>query len=195
MNAAPKRIPVTLTDDEQRALLAQPNPRYPTGERNRLLLRLMLDTGLRLVEATALEWGHVDLVTARLLVRRGKGAKDRVLWLGDNLVDALALWHQRQMTTCRMVPTHVFTTLKGTRLQHRYVQEMVRRYAGRAGIAKRITPHVLRHTFATDLYRETRKIRLVQKVLGHADLSTTTIYTHVYDEEVELALKALRPGR
>lgn len=192
MNDRPKRLPVTLAEHEQSALLAQPNPRYPTGERNRLPLRLMLDTGLRLAEATALEWGHVDLTTARLLVREGKGAKDRVLWLGDDLVAALARWHQRQMAVCRTVPAHVFTTLEGRRLQHRYVQEMVRRCASKAGIGKRITPHVLRHTFATDLYRETGRIRLVQKALGHSDLSTTIIYTHIYDEEVQFAMRSLR---
>lgn len=195
MNAVPKRIPVTLTEEEQQSLLAQPNPRYPTVERNRLLLLLMLDTGLRLAEATGLEWVHVDLATARLLVRQGKGAKDRILWLGDDLVNALCHWCRRQMAVCRMVPAHVFTTLKGQRLQHRYVQEMVRRYANRAGIGKRITPHVLRHTFATDLYRETCKIRLVQKALGHSDLSTTMIYTHVYDEELQQAMCDLRTPR
>lgn len=167
MNAAPKRIPVTLTEAEQQSLLAQPNPRYPTRERDQLLLRRMLDTGLRLVEATALEWIHIDLLTRKLLVEQGKGAKDRVLWVGDDLLRSLSGWRQRQMAACRMVLTHVFTT-EGRRLQHRYVQEMVRRYASRAGIAKRITPHVLRRTFATDLYRVTGKIRLVQKALGHA---------------------------
>lgn len=192
MNTVPKRIPVTLTEDEQQALLAQPNPRYPTGERNRLLLSLMLDTGLRLAEVTGLEWVHLDLVTARLLVRQRKGAKDRVLWLGDDLVPGLAHWRQRQIEVCRMVPNYVFSTLQGTRLQHRYVQEMVRRYAAKACVGKRITPHVLRHTLATDLYRETGKIRLVQKALGHSDLSTTMIYTHVYDEDVKTAMQLLR---
>ena len=192
MSSVPKRLPVTLTGHEQQALLAQPNPRYPTGERNRLLLRLMLDTGLRLAEATALEWAHIDVVTARLLVRQGKGAKDRVLWLGDSLVEGLGRWRKRQAAVCPETPVHVFTTLEGRTLKHRYVQEMVRRYAGRAHIKKRVTPHVLRHTFATDLYRETGKIRLVQKALGHSDLSTTMIYTHIYDEEVEAAMRCLR---
>lgn len=192
MSPLPKRLPVTLTEEEQRALLAQPNPRYPTGERNHLLIKLMLDTGLRLAEATALEWCHVDLATARLVVREGKGAKDRVLWLGEDLAAALAGWRQRQITVCQMVPAHVFTTLRGRGVQHRYVQEMVRRYADRAGIGKRTTPHVLRHTFATDLYRETRNIRLVQKALGHADLSTTMIYTHVFDSELRSALRSFR---
>lgn len=118
-----------------------------------------------------------------------------MLWLGDDLVDALASWRQRQLAVCRTTPTYVVTTLKEQKLQHRYVQEMVRRYADRAGIGKRTTPHVLRHTSATDLYRETGKIRLVQKALGHSDLSTTMVYTHVYDEEVECAMRNLRQHR
>jgi len=191
VSSVPKRLPVTLTEEEQRALLAQPNPRYPTGERNRLLMKLMLDTGLRLAEATALEWKHVDLGIARLLVEQGKGARDRVLWLGDSLIEALEQWRARQAVVCQM-PAHVFTTLKGHQLKHRYVQEMVRRYAKRAGIGKRVSPHVLRHSLATDLYRQTGNIRLVQKALGHSDLSTTMIYTHVYDSEVKAALRSLR---
>jgi len=87
---------------------------------------------------------------------------------------------------------HVFTTLAGKPLGHRYVQRMVARYARKAGIEKAITPHTLRYSFATDLYRETSKIRLVQKVLGHSDLSTTMIYTHIHDPEVEEALKSFR---
>ena len=72
---------------------------------------------------------------------------------------------------------------------------MVARYARKAGIDKTISPHTLRHTFATDLYRETSKIRLVQKVLGHSDLSTTMIYTHIHDPEVEDALKSFRQAK
>jgi integrase/recombinase XerD len=86
----------------------------------------------------------------------------------------------------------LFTTLEGQPLGHRYVQRVVKRYAAKAGIDKNVSPHTLRHSFATALYRETSKIRLVQKVLGHADLSTTMIYTHIFDEEVETALKSFR---
>jgi len=84
------------------------------------------------------------------------------------------------------------TTKEGGKLDPRYIQRMVKRYAAKAGIEKDITPHTLRHSFATDLYRETSKIRLVQKVLGHSDLSTTMIYTHIFDEELESALKSFR---
>ena len=107
-------------------------------------------------------------------------------------IDRLRSWRERQTEKCAATYEHVFTTLKGKALGHRYVQRMVKRYAAKAGIDKSISPHTLRHSFATDLYRETSKIRLVQKVLGHSDLSTTMIYTHIFDEEVESALKSFR---
>ena len=86
----------------------------------------------------------------------------------------------------------MFTTLEGKPVSPRYVQKMVARLAAKAGIEKSVHPHTLRHSFATDLYRETSKIRLVQKALGHSDLSTTMIYTHVFDAELEEALKSFR---
>ena len=181
-----------LTEQESAALLRQPNPRYPTGERNRLLLSLMLNTGLRLSEAIGLQWRDLDLISGRLFVRQGKGAKDRTLWVGEADLAALRHWRDRQMEIVRHVAEHVFTTLAGSPISGRYVQQMVKRCAARAGINKNVHPHLLRHTFATDLYRDTGRIRLVQKALGHADLSTTMIYTHVYDEEVETAMRNLR---
>jgi integrase/recombinase XerD len=187
----PKKLPTVLTEDEQELLLEQANPRYPTGERNQTMLRLMLNTGLRLAEVTALKWRDVDLTTGKLMVRQGKGSKDRTLWVAEADIDRLRSWRERQATECNTCE-HVFTTLKGKALGHRYVQRMVKRYAAKAGINKNISPHTLRHSFATDLYRETSKIRLVQKVLGHSDLSTTMIYTHIFDEEVETALKSFR---
>ncbi|MCK4245854.1 tyrosine-type recombinase/integrase [Candidatus Bipolaricaulota bacterium] len=185
-----KKLPVVLSEDERKQLLGQPNPRYPTGERNLAMIHLMLNVGLRLSEATALRWNDLDLLTGKLLVKEGKGAKDRSLWLGEADIDRLRAWKTRQVSLCRA--EHVFSTLKGTRISNRYVQAMVARYVKRAGIHKRVSPHTLRHTFATDLYAQTLKIRLVQKVLGHSDLSTTMIYTHVFDPEVEDALKSFR---
>jgi len=189
------KIPEVLTQEEQEVLLRQPNPRYPTGERNRLLLRVMLDTGLRLSEAINLRWQDLDLLTGRLHVKQGKGAKDRVLWVGDELLEFLRRWRERQAKVVGWAPEHVFTTLDGKPLQPRYVQYMVKRYAQRAGITKNVHPHTLRHTFATDLLRETRNIRLVQKALGHANLATTQIYTHIVDEELEAALKSFRRSK
>ena len=189
--ARPRKLPTVLTEDERVRLLDQPNPRYPTGERNRTLLRLMLNTGLRLAEVTALKWRDLDLTTGKLMVRQGKGHKDRTLWVAETDIDSLRHLRERQAERCGKCD-YVFTTLKGRPLGHRYVQRMVKRYAAKAGINKIVTPHTLRHSFATDLYRETSKIRLVQKVLGHSDLSTTMIYTHIHDPEVEEALKSFR---
>lgn len=187
----PRRIPDVLTGDEERALLAQPNPRYPTGQRNRLLLRLMLDTGLRLSEATGLEWRNVDMNTGKLKVH-GKGAKDRILWLGDEALEALRAWRERQAKDVTGNPATVFSTLDGQPLSSRYVQAMVKRYATKAGIAKNVHPHTLRHSFASDLLRDAKNIRLVQRALGHSKLATTEIYTHTCDEELEVALKSFR---
>ena len=188
--ARPKKLPTVLTEDEQEQLLEQANPRYPTGERNQTMLRLMLNTGLRLAEVTALKWRDLDLTTGKLMVRQGKGAKDRTLWAEAD-INRLRSLRERQAEVCGKCG-HVFTTLQGKPLGHRYVQRMVKRYAAKAGIEKDISPHTLRHSFATDLYRETSKIRLVQKVLGHSDLSTTMIYTHIHDPEMEEALKSFR---
>ena len=187
-----RKIPEILTLEERAALLKQPNPRYPTGERNRAMLHVMLDAGLRLSEATALRWRDIDLNTGKLMVRQGKGAKDRTLWIGDEDIELLRAWRERQATTVGHAPEHVFTTLKGKPVSGRYVQQMLRRYVNRAGISKRITPHSLRHTFATDIYSDTANIRLTQKALGHASLQTTQLYTHIVDEELEAAMKSFR---
>ena len=188
-----RKIPDVLNAEEQGALLKQPNPRYPTGERNRLILQMMLDAGLRLAETTALCWTDIDLNTGRLKVHQGKGARDRVLWIGDSDLEALREWRERQARDVEGAPGHVFTTLEGRPVSNRYVQAMVKRYALKAGIGKNVHPQLLRHTFATDIYRETASIRLTQRALGHADLSTTQIYTHiVVDEELEGALKSFR---
>jgi len=189
--ARAKKLPTVLTEEEQERILEQSNPRYPTGERNGTMLRLMLNTGLRLAEVTGLKWHDVDLTTGKLMVRQGKGSKDRTLWVAEGDIDRLRGWRERQARQCGQCD-HAFTTLQGQPLGHRYVQRMVKRYAAKAGIDKNVSPHTLRHSFATDLYRETSKIRLVQKVLGHSDLSTTMIYTHIFDEEVESALKSFR---
>lgn len=190
-----RKIPEVLTPTEQEALVAQPNPRYFTGHRNRVMLRVMLDTGLRLSEAIELRWRDVDLNTGKLMVRQGKGAKDRTLWTGEANLESLIKWRERQSSQSSNATERVFTTKDGGALDPRYIQRMVKRYGFKAGIEKDITPHTLRHTFATDLYRETTNILLTQKALGHANLQTTQIYTHIVYEELEEALKSFRAAK
>ncbi|MBA7611911.1 Tyrosine recombinase XerD [subsurface metagenome] len=187
-----RKLPEFLTQEEREALLGQPNSRYPTGQRNHLMMKLILDIGLRLSEATNLKWKHVDLISGKVMVRDGKGAKDRTLWVGEKDIELLRKWRERQLKVTDNNPKYVLTTLKGAPVNNRYVQSIVKRYSKKAGINKNISPHTLRHTFATDLYRETKNIRIVQKALGHSDLSTTMIYTHIVDDELEEAMKNFR---
>jgi site-specific recombinase XerD len=183
-----QRIPETLTAVECAVLLKQAHPRYPTGLRNRCLMTVMLDCGLRAGEALRLEARDLDWQSGKLKVRQGKGKKDRVLWLNEGALELLRRWRERRPTR----GAFLFPTLKGALLRDNYLRAMVKRYGQKAGIPKDVHPHMLRHTFATDLYRETKNIRLVQKALGHASLSTTMIYTHIVDEELEDALKKFR---
>jgi integrase/recombinase XerD len=192
------RIPEVLTESEQAALLKVPNKRYPSGERNYLLMRLMLDAGLRLAEVIDLKWQHIDLNTGKLMVREGKGMKDRTLWLNDDALELLKSWRERQAAIAEgadLVFTGITKGKTGNKICRRYLQNMIKRYAERAGIEKNISIHTLRHTFATDIYRQTKNIRLVQKALGHNSIQTTQIYTHILDDELEDALKTFRNPR
>jgi integrase/recombinase XerD len=138
-------------------------------------------------------WAHVNLNTGKILIYEGKGEVDRYIWVSDELIEEMQKWKERQTEEIGNCD-HVFTTTKGKPLQNRYVQRMVKRYSEKAGIEKNVTPHKLRHTFATDFYKETRDIMKTQKALGHADVSTTMIYTHIVDSELEEAMKNFRRG-
>ncbi len=181
-----RRLPKVLTGEEQAAVLALLNRRYPTPHRNLCMIRLMLEAGLRAGEVVALRPEHLDMASCRHMVREGKGAKDRVLWIRDDLRDLIGDWLGR-----RPESEWLFPTRDGSQVQTRYLRALVKRLALKARVAeaRKVSPHSLRHTFATDLLRKTKNIRLVQKTLGHASLSTTMIYTHIYDGDVQEALR------
>ncbi len=190
--ARPDKLPKILTEEETDRLLAQPNQRYFGPHRDYLYMRLMLKAGLRASEATALRPEHIDLMSGKLMVREGKGAKDRTLWVGEELLEEFQGWMSRRQEKAPKAD-YLLPTSKGTQVATSHLRRSIKRYARDADIEEvdRVSPHTLRHTFATRLYRETGKIRLVQKALGHSDLSTTMIYTHVVDEELEGAMKGL----
>lgn len=184
------RIPTVLTPAEARALVLAVNPRCATGERDRALMQVMLHAGLRVSEALALTEHDIDWDSGQLTVRQGKGHKDRVLWLSPQVLALLAAWRAHKPRTAGL---RLFSTLKGLPLHANHVRAMVKRRAAAAGLThKDVHPHTLRHTFATELYRQTKNIRLVQKALGHADLSTTMIYTHIVDDDYQAALQGLQ---
>jgi integrase/recombinase XerD len=151
------------------------------------MLRLMLNAGLRSSEVLNLKVRDVDWMSGKLMVRQGKGKKDRALWLNEEDLEILRKWRERKPESPRL-----FTTLKGDPINARYLRALVERLAKKAGLEKRVHPHTLRHTFATDLYKSTKDLRLVQKALGHANIQTTTIYTHIIDDDLENALRNLR---
>lgn len=189
MIASPKRLPEVLTKEEALRLLSQPNKKAPTGLRNRLILQLMYRAGLRVGEIVALAPKDIDYQEGILRVFRGKGAKDRTLYLDEHTLDLLRLWEERRPGGSR----YLLCTLKGKALSDRYIRAMVRRYAQRAGLTKGVHPHMLRHSFATELLQENYNIREVQKLLGHSDLSTTMVYTHVFDSELRDKLRRREP--
>lgn len=188
-----KKIPDVLTLEEQEKLLEQFNLRYITPQRNKTMIHLLLNTGLRLSEMTNLKWNDIDLMTGQVKVVEGKGLKDRILWLDEETLTMLGKWKQRQFKEWGRSDL-VFTTRTLHSLDGKAVRSMIKTYSDKAGIKKHITTHSLRHTFASDLLRDTKNIRIVQKALGHADISSTQIYTHIVDEELEEALKSFRSG-
>lgn len=186
-----RKIPDILTEQEQENLLNQFNLRYITPHRNKTMVRLLLDTGLRLAEMSNLEWKDINLMTGQLKVVQGKGAKDRILYIDDEIIEMMQEWKERQFKEWGKTE-RVFTTRNLKQLDGKAVRKMIKTYSDKAGIEKDITTHSLRHTFATDLLRDTKNIRIVQKALGHSDIGTTQIYTHIVDDELEDAMKNFR---
>jgi len=182
-----KKLPVILEPEEAQNLLRQPNKRYPTGLRNRAMMSLMLHCGLRLSEVTNLRPSNINLTKGKLRVESGKGNKDRDLAIPEYLTDLLDSWRKK-----RPQGDYFFTTLKGEKLSSRYVQNMVKRYSQKAGITKNISPHSLRHTYATQYYRQTKDIETLRRILGHSDISTTTIYITLANIDVENGMKSFK---
>lgn len=190
-------LPDVLNDQEREQLLKSFNLRYPTSFRNYCMIRLMMDSGLRVSEVLSLKTSHIDFMSGKLRVVQGKGKKDRNVWINDALLEYLRKWRKisneiRIKYNIAVNNNYLFVTLKGTRIFDSYMRSMIKRISKRSGISKNVYCHLLRHGFGTDLYKKTKNIRLVQKSLGHSNLSTTMIYTHIYDNDVEREMKSLR---
>lgn len=182
-----RKLPKILTRDEVKALLDAPNLRYPTGLRNRCMLELMYRAGLRVGEVVALKPRDVDVKRGVARVHDGKGGDGTAYFDAETLVVLLDQWKSLR----RALPKTelLFCTLQGQPVSVRYIQQMVQRMRQRAGITAICTPHVLRHTFATELLEEGFSLREVQDAVRHADVSTTQIYTHVLDEQLRTKIQ------
>ena len=182
-----KKIPDILTIDEQHVLLDQFNLRYISSHRNRTMIGLLINSGLRLSEMTNLKWKNVNLMTGQVKVVEGKGMKDRILYIGEPVIEDLIAWKERMFEAWGK-SDYVFTSRTLKQLDGNAVRGMIKTYTEKAGIEKKITTHSLRHTYASDLLRDSKNIRCVQNALGHSNISTTQIYTHIIDEELESAM-------
>jgi site-specific recombinase XerD len=199
MNYRRKKLPTVLEPEEANRLLKIPNKRYITGLRNKTILRLMLNMGLRVSEVINLKPGNVNLTKRKLRVVDGKGGVDRDLTIPEYLIDLLKEWKRRKpknteyfFTTLKERSKGKFASIKGKKLSVRNVQFMVKNYAEKAGIKKNVTPHTLRHTFATEFYRQTKDIETLRKILGHSNIGTTQIYVTLANIDVENAMNGFR---
>ena len=174
-----------LSRDEVLRLLDQPQGRSPAALRDRALLETMYACGLRASEAITLELSELDL-EAGMLRARGKGSKERLVPIGSKAIETLQSY--LQLGRPRLVglheEPHVFVNLRGAGLTRQGLYKIVQGHAKSAGLDQRMSPHTLRHTFATHLLAGGCDLRSLQEMLGHADIGTTQIYTHLSTERL-----------
>lgn len=175
---APRSLPKALTVDEVIQLLNGPSHEAPLGWRDSAMLELLYGAGLRISELVQLDVDDIDPVD-RLLRVLGKGDKHRIVPYGEPAADALDRWLVRGRHTMTPSNSAVFVNTRGGRLTRQGVWKVVHRYADKVGIGKSVSPHTLRHSFATHLLDGGADVRIVQELLGHASIATTQIYTQV----------------
>jgi integrase/recombinase XerD len=181
-----RKLPKVLNRSEVARLLDQPRGTAPTALRDRALLELMYACGLRASEAIGIDIGDVELEPA-MLHARGKGSKERVVPIGRAAVQAVKLYLERGRPALVHggLVTHLFVNFRGEPLTRQGLYKIVRRHAATAGLADRMSPHTLRHTFATHLLAGGCDLRSVQEMLGHADVATTQLYTQLSSERLK----------
>jgi integrase/recombinase XerD len=189
-----RRLPNVLSRDEVALLLRGPRGTSPLALRDRALLELMYACGLRVSEVVGLLVGDVDL-EERMLRARGKGSKERIVPIGREAAEAVHAYcgRARPGLVGRSSENHLFVNHRGLGLTRQGLHRIVVKHARKAGLRTRMTPHTLRHTFATHLLSGGCDLRSLQEMLGHADLTTTQIYTHLSSERLRDAYFQAHP--
>lgn len=181
-----RSLPKTLSEDEVEALLNAPNTDEPLGHRDRAMLELLYATGLRVSELINLKQSQINFNQGVLRIV-GKGDRERLIPVGEesqrwlkNFIDG-----PRMEILLERQTDYLFPTRRGDRMTRQAFWHIIKRYAEKGGIRKKMSPHSLRHAFATHLLNRGADLRVVQLLLGHSDLSTTQIYTHVAKERLK----------
>ena len=181
-----RSLPKSLTEAEVESLLMAPTVSDPLGNRDRTMLEVLYATGLRVSELVSLRVDQVNLTQGVLRVQ-GKGNRERLIPLGEEAVRWLSgfIGSPRAEILLERSTDYLFPTRRGDRMTRQAFWHIIKRYARKANIEKELSPHTLRHAFATHLLNHGADLRVVQMLLGHSDLSTTQIYTHVARERMK----------
>ncbi len=179
-----RRLPKVLSEEEVERLLAAPEAETPAGVRDKAMLELLYATGLRVSELVGLRLPQLDL-RGGFLLAFGKGSKERVVPVGETAERALGSYlSDVRPALARGRHDVVFVNLRGAPMTRQGFWKLLKAWGARAGIQREISPHVLRHSFATHLLEHGADLRAVQAMLGHADIATTEIYTHIHQERL-----------
>ncbi len=182
----PRNLPKTLTEPDVEQLLAAPDCQTPLGLRDRTMFEVLYATGLRVSELVELHIGQVSMDMGIVRVT-GKGNKERLVPLGEEALDWLARYMQdaRGVLLGGQITDDLFVTARGESMTRQMFWYLIKKHARHGGVDKPLSPHTLRHAFATHLLNHGADLRVVQMLLGHADISTTQIYTHVARERLK----------
>lgn len=191
--SVPKRLPRPLTVLEMKWLLEAPDASMPLGQRDRAILEVLYATGVRVSELVGMNITDVDFNQKQIRVE-GKGNKERLVLLGDSASDALALYVTFiRYTLVGAEPVALWLSSARRRISRQAINQMLNKYAKKAGITRKVSPHIIRHTFATHLLEGGADLRVVQELLGHESVETTAIYTHVTTKRAEEVINGCHP--
>lgn len=186
-------LPEVLTVEEMEVLISNIDTNSEIGIRNKAILEILYCTGMRISELTELKLAQIH-INQRYLIALGKGNKERICYLGDEAI----YWLRKYISEVRIKHIHVPTDLcflnyQGTHLSRNYIFKYLKELAVKSGINKEISPHTIRHSFATHLLQNDVSLRMVQEMLGHENISTTQIYTHIENERLKEVYMSTHP--
>jgi tyrosine recombinase XerC len=183
-----KHLPVFMTEEEVSRLIEASIPENEAGQRDRAALEAFYSTGIRISELVGLNIDDVDFISGIVKVR-GKGKKERIVPIGDQALSALRLYIEKRKKQSNIV----FLNKNGQRITDRGIRKVVKKYILSAGIKQGVSPHTFRHSFATHLLNRGADLRTVQELLGHANLGTTQIYTHLTTDKLKSVYNKAHP--